>query len=108
MAMARSKDVGGAARNKLAVVDVKLQTSFPCLHEFLTEIVWEDGKARKTGTMMIVVEDGYWKMWLHDRDGLVSSWTAGTTVDDVMLMAEDALERQTMQWRPDKPSYKRN
>ena len=100
--MARSKEVGVATRNRLSVVDEKLKSQFPHLHEFLTEGQWDDGKPRKTGTVMILVEDGYWKGWVHDRDGRVSSWTAGTSVDDLLLMIEDSLERQSMAWRADK------
>lgn len=102
MAMARSKSAAGAVGVGKGVVDEKLKCSFPNLHDFLTEVAWDDGKPRKTGTLMLLVEDGWWKAWVHDRDCKASAWIAGTTMDDVLLMVEDALERSTMAWRADR------
>ena len=83
-------------------MDPALQAAHPRLHEFLTEVVWDDGKPRKTGTLMLVVEDSWWKIWLHDRDGKGSAWfTAGSMLDGLTAV-EQALEDGTVAWRVDR------
>lgn len=99
MAMSRSKSTISASGR--VVVDQVLEREFPTLHEFMTESTWDDGKIRKTGSLMIVVEDGWWKCWLHDRDGRTSAWFTGTSVKDVMMMAEEGLLGSSVAWRKD-------
>lgn len=102
MAMSRSSGASAAGNKMATVADEKLRVAFPRVHEFLTEREWDDAKPRKTGTVMILVEDGWWKAWVHDRDGKASSWFSGTSLDDVLKAVDDALDGGTVAWRPDR------
>jgi hypothetical protein len=102
MAMDRSKSVTHGAIRASQVTDPEFQRDFPSLHEFLTEVAWSDGKPRQTGTLMVMAEAGWWKVWLHDRDGKVGGFVAGASWDEVLLTAEGQLSTGTVQWRADK------
>lgn len=101
MAMSRSASgTGGDSRG--VGCDPQLLAVAPNLHEWLTEVAWDDGKKREVGTLMVVVEGGWWKMWVHDRDGKRSAWLAGATLSDCMAAVEEALATNTVAWRPDR------
>jgi hypothetical protein len=102
MAMSRSAGASAAGNRGTTVEDPKLKALYRALHEFLTEREWDDGKPRKTGTLMILVEDGWWKCWVHDRDGKASAWFTGQDLDGAMSAVEDALDAGTVAWRPDR------
>lgn len=102
MAMSRSTSTTAAGLKGATVADEQLRKAHPKLHEFLTEAVWDDGKPRKTGTVMILVEDGWWKCWLHDRDGKGSAWFTAGTMLDALTAVEMALEAGDVSWRVDR------
>lgn len=101
MAMSR-KGSGTGGDSRLTAVDHDMAARCPVLHEWMTEITWDDGKKREVGTLMVVAEGGWWKAWLHDRDGRRSAWLAGVTLHDLFAAVEDALGSNTVAWRPDK------
>jgi len=101
MAMSRPKD-NPKEKAGSKVADDVLNGWLPSLHEFLTEIQWEDGKSRKTGTVMILCEDGLWKAWIHDRDNQVSGWWSGESWEGLLEGVNKALGTQTLSWRKDR------
>jgi hypothetical protein len=78
------------------------EVHFPALVEFLTALEWEPGKARATGTAMLLSEHGSWKVWLHDRDAKRSCWLTGRSIDGCLLAAEEVLRGGLADWRPDR------
>lgn len=101
MAMTRPKD---NPRDKAGArtVDEVLEGWLPELHEFLTEIEWDDKKRRSTGTVMILVEDGLWKAWVHDRDLKVSGWCSAESWEGLLEQVNRSLGERSIQWRADK------
>lgn len=83
-------------------VDADLKGVAPHVHEFLTEVVWDDGKRRDVGTVMLVLEGGWWKLWAHDRDGKRSAWIAGTSIQEALLELDQQLSEGRVAWRPDR------
>jgi hypothetical protein len=83
-------------------VDNDFQRDFPTLYQWLTETKWDDGKQRKTTTLMLTVDDGTLKAWVHDRDGRRSAWVSGTTLDSVLEAVDGRLQDNRMEWRSDK------
>lgn len=75
---------------------------YPGLAEFLTLTKWDDNARRETGTLMLVAEQGRYKLWVHDRDGKRSVWLSGDTVESVTQAAEDVVSGGPADWRPDK------
>lgn len=76
--------------------------AFPDLVEFLTAAKWPDGTARATGTVMLFVEDGKWKAWLHDRDASMSAFVAASSLEGLLRAAEGAVAGETGDWRADR------
>ena len=102
MALSRSSGAASTGNRNATVPDAKFRALYPTLHDFLVEREWDDGKPRKTGTVMLLVEDGWWKAWLHDRDGKGSSWFSGVDLDAVLQVVEESLDSGTVAWRPDR------
>lgn len=83
--------------------DSPLARSYPALFAFLTQVAWDDGEPRETGTAMLLFGDGLLKLWLHDRNGTGSSaWSAGEALEDVFAAADDLIASGGGEWRPDR------
>lgn len=72
---------------------------YPALCEFLTEVVWEDGTVRRTGTFTMFAEDGAWKMCLSDRDSSCVAFVSAGTPTEVLETAERGLSGGALDWR---------
>jgi len=101
MAMTREKS-NAREKGGTRSTDEVLKQFFPELHDFLTEVDWDDGKKRVTGTVMMLCEDGYWKAWVHDRDAKVSAWLTGESWEGVLISLNKALGEGSLQWRADR------
>jgi hypothetical protein len=80
---------------------------YPCVLEFVCRSAWEDGSLRSTGTVMVMVDAGQWKLWAHDRDMRSSLFLSGPTLKEAFSALEGHLERGTGDWRPDRPEGNR-
>jgi hypothetical protein len=79
----------------------------PTLVDFLVDESWDDGAARRTGTILLLTEDAMIKAWLHDRDGPGRAiWVSGTTLGALLKAAEKALSTNAG-WRADKDAGRR-
>lgn len=74
---------------------------YPTLHGWLTETVWEDGKARKTSTLMLMTENGYWKAFFHDRDLKRGFWVTAQAYEELLGKLEENIEASSTEWRKD-------
>ena len=101
MAMMR-RDEGAAQPSDKAALDEVLLGWLPSVHEWLTEKSWSDGKKRETTTLMVVVEDGRWKCWVHDRDGKRSAWVTADAWEALWEVLERRLKAEDLEWRKDK------
>lgn len=90
------------AAGDTAAGDESMSLLYPATHEFLAMTVWDDGKPRQTGTVMLLAEEGLWKAWVHDRDAKRSAWISGHTVEALLALLEQGLLGATMAWRTDK------
>jgi hypothetical protein len=75
-------------------------TSLPTLWEFLASQAYEDGTGRVTGTVMVFVEQGRVKAWVHDRDNERQAFITGQSPDDLLAVLNDSLEADDLDWRP--------
>jgi len=99
MAMSRSKAAGEDVGQQW--VDELFELEYPDLYEFLRETKWDDGKARKTGTILITVDVGTLKAVLHDRDGKRCAWFSADEFAVLLQRANKALASSTVEWRKD-------
>lgn len=75
------------------------ETQYPTLAEFASCTVWEDGGARETGTILLLVDEGRWKVCLNDRALSRSAWVSGDSPCGAFGNAEDGLREERLDWR---------
>lgn len=100
MAMKRSEPEGTQPTRPTARDEV-LYGWLPTVHEWLTETQWDDGKPRRTTTLMVVVENGRWKCWVHDRDSKRSAWVSADAWEALWEILERGLQAEDLEWRKD-------
>lgn len=71
----------------------------PNVWEYLSLRVYEDGKARKTATATVFVEDDQVKVCLSDRDTGRTAWSSGRTLEEALALLEGQLAGATLVWR---------
>jgi len=79
-------------------------TTYPALWEFVSLAAWEDSSVRATGTLMVLVDQGQLKLWLHDRDSNLSAFVSGSSPDEAFTRAETGLVACSLEWRSDRSS----
>lgn len=77
--------------------------SFPTLWEFLTLSAWPDGSSRKPGTLILFTEGEKWKMCLKDVANARVAFVTAEALDDLFLAADEGLDKDSVDWRPDRP-----
>lgn len=75
---------------------------FPTLVGFLTDDRWDDGKRRKTGTLMLVHDEGRVKAWVHDLDGARAAWCSAESLWGLLLTVDVGLREDRLEWRADR------
>lgn len=71
----------------------------PVLWEFLTVEAWEDGEARRTGTVLIFIEEGSVKLCLNDRDQDQVAFVTGSSLEEAFEAADAGLDGDSLDWR---------
>ena len=100
--MAMARPTGDAIPGTVAkATDESLRGYYPTLHDWLTETTWEDGKARKTSTLLIMTENGRWKAFLNDRDGKRGAFLSAEAYEWLLESLEKALLDSSLEWRKD-------
>jgi hypothetical protein len=69
------------------------------LTAFLADTKYDDGKPRKTGTITVFFEDGYWKLCISDRDVGETAWLTGGDLLTLLDMAELEMDGGELEWR---------
>lgn len=103
MALKRNSVDGGAPQRPLLEGSAgPWEKSFPNVVEFLSSCSWPDGTARSTGTVMLMVESGLWKAWVHDRDASLGAFVSGENLQLLLKRLNEGLESGGLDWRPDR------
>lgn len=104
--------LGGAKKSATdpAAADPQFAATYPTLSDFMISHEVIDGRPRQTSTMIVVCEEGLWKLGLRERDRNVSLWVSGVTMEDAMLALEAALNEPVVAWRrsPADKGYNQN
>lgn len=72
---------------------------FPCLHEWMTLVRWEDGSPRQTTTLTLFAEDGRWKACISDREEARVAFVSGWTWEEALRACEEGLLGSSLDWR---------
>ncbi len=54
--------------------------------------------------MMVVCDEGQWKVWLNDKDAGCSCWISGSSLADVLRKADAVCGGEDADWRRAKPT----
>lgn len=103
MALQRRQAAAAAAGDGVAAADPDVQKWAATLVEFLTQLSWGEGEKRKTGTVMVLAENGVWKAWVHDRDGKRAAWVSGGSLLDLVDSVDQGLANDSLTWKDDQP-----
>lgn len=79
----------------------------PTLLDFLMLAAWPDGSRRLLGTVSIFYEDGLFKCWLNDKDGLRCCCVSGSSLDALFLAVDARLAADDLEWRKARPDAAR-
>lgn len=80
-----------------------IEAACPAIVEFLSMDVWDDGKRREPGTVMVMFEEGRWKAWVNDKEGKRSAWVSGATLEALWSAVEGGLVEDSLDWRRARP-----
>jgi len=78
--------------------------NFPPVWEFVSVSTWPDGSQRKTGTILLFLDEGSLKVCLKDPNGPRTSFVTGPDPDTLFLAVEEGLATDSLHWRADKPA----
>lgn len=81
------------------VNDPDMRDKLPVLYDFLTLTVWDDGDPREPGTVLIMAQDGMWKVWLNDKDGDRTAFLSADTFIGLLAMCDARLGADSVPWR---------
>lgn len=88
-------DHGDCVAAQMSSIDCEI----PALVEFLSLGRWEDGKPRKTGTLLIFAEDGLWKACVADRDGNQVAFVSSDSFKGILDEVNDKILQGELEWR---------
>jgi len=74
---------------------------YPKLLAHLSDTAWDDGKPRKTSTLLLLVENARWKAFFHDRDGKRGFWLSAESWEWLLEALEAAVDSSSTEWRKD-------
>lgn len=76
-----------------------LAKAMPAVHEFLTVAVMPSGEVRQTSTLSVFVDDGIFKVCLHERDMECTLWASGDGLEEALEVLEERLTAPVVEWR---------
>lgn len=96
---------GAPDNSEYSVKGCEFQGLWPGIHEVLSR-QYHKGKARETGSLMIMTSPGKATLRLVDRHSGQVGWYASDTVYDALQGLEFALQNGKVDWRPEKAGRK--
>lgn len=83
----------------VAALDEEFARRYPAINEFITLRRCDDGTARTPATLLLLAEDGVFKVCLNDRQEAASTWASAPSVDEAMEALEGLLATGEAVWR---------
>jgi len=88
----------GSGSGYLAARDEEFRKRWPTLFDFLS-LTGVGGKSRKTGTILVFLEDNKWKGCINDRDGGFYCFLSGDSFSGLLDASEGSLKTGGCEWR---------
>jgi len=87
-----------AGSGYLAARDDEFRRRWPTVFDFIS-LMGVGGKSRKTGTMLLFLEDGKWKACINDRDGGFYCFLSSDSFWGLLDASEASLKEGGCEWR---------
>lgn len=100
----RKKERSEKGNDLFGPVPCGLSELYPDLAAFLANAKWGDGASRVPGTIMVFVEGGVYKGWLHDRDACCGAFVTGASLTELLSRCDACISDDSADWREDKKS----
>jgi len=100
VAMKRPNEAEARTSGQL-LSDEVFEGLYPKLLAHLRETTWDDGKPRKTSTLLVLVENARWKAFFHDRDAKRGFWLSAEAWEWLLESLEAAVDSSSTEWRKD-------
>jgi len=97
--MKRPEKETGKKNSKPVCPDAAFAKQYPSIAQFMVDDRWDDGKARKVGTITINFSQGCCTISLADHDQEQSCYTTANTLPEALGLLEDALAAEKVAWR---------
>lgn len=97
--MKRQKAISPAKGKPQLCSDGSFAAKFPTITTWMTDGFWDDGKAREVSTLGVRFGDGQVHLSLVDHDAKRSVYTDAKTIEDALMLLEEALKAETCVWR---------
>jgi hypothetical protein len=78
----------------------KLSERFPCLWRFVADDRWDDGSIRESGTVTLMVDQGWCKAALNDRGQRLVAFVTSDSLEGLLRAVDKGLVDETLEWRP--------
>jgi hypothetical protein len=97
-AMKRRTTTGGA-RDATSCPDPGFAGNYPTVAEYLIVEEYDDGKPRERSKLTVAMGSGAVGLTLTDPDSESSCQVTGETLEEALLLLEDALQSGKIRWR---------
>lgn len=99
--MAIKKESGDSTSSDVVTSfsDPLLKSSYPTLHDYLTDTKFEDGSPRVSSTLTIVADDGKFTGFLNDRHNDRSLCVESSSFNGLLNELEDGLTADKIPWK---------
>lgn len=87
--------------------DPRIEKDYPATWDLLTTSKLQDGTVVRTMTVLLFIQDGWWKACLNDRQGEVSSFVSAETAVALLQAIEEGLAQDSLEWRSSGSSKRR-
>jgi hypothetical protein len=99
MSVLKRVDKNNAEQHGPAAFDETWEIALPALHEYLTSTTWPDEQPRQVATLLLLAEQGRFKVMINDRANSRVAWFSGETVEAALQAANHALLDGGADWR---------
>ncbi len=82
-------------------------TRAPVLGAYMTADAWPNGVVREHSSLIILVQDGMFKVCLSDKSTNMSLWSSCKSFDEVLEAVECRLTDESPDWRKQRPYGKK-
>lgn len=94
-----SKSSSPVGQNGVPFVDTELSSIAPTVSAYLSMDAWCDGEVRERSTLIILFQDGQYKICLSDKNDGMTLWAASNTFLGLLEALESRLTEATPDWR---------